>query len=561
MRASLFATIVMAPAAIAGPAAAADVLAKSKIETVTVFPQGAEVTRVAKVRIEKGDHTIVLNELPGQTIGASIRVEGKANARLVIGSVDNRRMHISSQDQASLQANRQRIENEIEKLRDTRVVLDNAIAAANAQKALLDNLARLPTVATPAGTAPAQQDWGAILALIGTRMGEVNKTVHDSRLKQRDIDKAIADLQKELAQLAPKELDRTEVKVHVTADAPLEATLTIRYQVPTASWNAFYDARLETGTKSANPKLQLTRRASIAQTSGEDWDDVALLLSTTRPGRGTAAPDVRTVAVDYEPLAPPAPRPMSRNMTTSPAPPATVSERRAPETEAQDEVKQKADERPAQISAAPFQAVFEVGGRVTVKGTGENKRVQIETSDIEPSLSIRSAPRIDPTAYLYAKLVLPKGAPLLSGPVTLIRDGVFVGHGRLPLLNPGEDHELGFGADDAVKIKYITIEEKKGETGLISTSKTDDRLYRVTVKNLHDRKLDVTLLDQLPISLNEEIKVELNSRSTAPTKKDVDDKRGVYAWTLPLNADEEKQIQFGYRIVWPAEKRVILIPK
>ncbi|KAB2847585.1 MAG: DUF4139 domain-containing protein, partial [Hyphomicrobiaceae bacterium] len=208
-----------------------------------------------------------------------------------------------------------------------------------------------------------------------------------------------------------------------------------------------------------------------------------------------------------------------------------------------------------------FQAVFTVGGRVTIKGTGENKRVQIEASDIEPTLSVRSAPRIDPTAYLYAKLVLPKGAPLLSGPVTLIRDGVFVGHGRLPLLNPGEDHELGFGADDAVKVKYITIEEKKGETGLISTSKTDDRFYRVTVKNLHDRKLDVTLLDQLPVSLNEEIKVELNSRSTTPTKKDVEDRRGVYAWTLQLNADEEKQIQFGYRIAWPADKRVILAPK
>lgn len=558
MRASLFATIVMAPAAIAGPAAAADVLAKSKIETVTVFPQGAEVTRVAKVRIEKGDHTIVLNELPGQTLGSSIRVEGKASARLVIGSVDNRRTHITSQDQANLQANRQRIEGEIEKLRDARVVLENAIAAANSQKALLDNLARLPTVATPAGTSSGQQDWGAILSLIGTRMGEVNKTVHESRLKQRDIDKAIVDLQKELALLAPKEMDRTEVKVYVTADAPLEATLTVRYQVPSASWNAFYDARLETGTKAANPKLHLIRRASIAQTTGEDWEDVSLLLSTTRPGRGTAAPDMRTVTVDYEPLAPPpAPRPVSRNMT-APAPPATVSERTA---EVQDEVKRKADERPAQISAAPFQAVFEIGGRVTVKGTGENKRVQIETSDIEPSLSIRSAPRIDPTAYLYAKLVLPKGAPLLSGPVTLIRDGVFVGHGRLPLLNPGEEHELGFGADDAVKVKYITIEEKKGETGLISTSKTDDRFYRVTVKNLHDRKLDVTLLDQLPISLNEEIKVELNSRSTAPTKKDVDDKRGVYAWMLPLNPDEEKQIQFGYRIVWPTEKRILIAPK
>ena len=79
----------------------------------------------------------------------------------------------------------------------------------------------------------------------------------------------------------------------------------------------------------------------------------------------------------------------------------------------------------------------------------------------------------------------------------------------------------------------------------------------ITVKNLHDRKLDVTLQDQMPVPANEEIKVELNSRSTPPTKKDVDDKRGVHAWSLTLNPEEEKQVTFGYRISWPAEKRVV----
>ena len=168
MRASLFATIVMAPAAIAGPAAAADVLAKSKIETVTVFPQGAEVTRVAKVRIEKGDHTIVLNELPGQTLGSSIRVEGKASARLVIGSVDNRRTHITSQDQANLQANRQRIEGEIEKLRDARVVLDHlahrhlaravAVAFGRLAKAIVGGLGHLAACADLVEQAVAERD-------------------------------------------------------------------------------------------------------------------------------------------------------------------------------------------------------------------------------------------------------------------------------------------------------------------------------------------------------------------------------------------------------------------
>ena len=65
----------------------------------------------------------------------------------------------------------------------------------------------------------------------------------------------------------------------------LEADIAIRYQVGAASWVPFYDARLATGTKAQAPKLQLVRRASIQQRSGESWDNVALALSTAAVGR------------------------------------------------------------------------------------------------------------------------------------------------------------------------------------------------------------------------------------------------------------------------------------
>jgi hypothetical protein len=57
--------------------------------------------------------------------------------------------------------------------------------------------------------------------------------------------------------------------VFVNAGAPLDADIVIRYQVGNASWTPFYDARLSTGTKAQPPKLQLVRRASIQQRSGE----------------------------------------------------------------------------------------------------------------------------------------------------------------------------------------------------------------------------------------------------------------------------------------------------
>src|SRR4029450_13673789 len=115
----------------------------------------------------------------------------------------------------------------------------------------------------------------------------------------------------------------------------------------------------------------------------------------------------------------------------------------------------------------------------------------------------------------------------------------------LPLLAPGEDHELGFGVDDAVGVRHSVAEEKRGETGIISTSKTDTRSYRITVKNLHERPIPVTVLDQIPVSQNADIKVELTGK-TAPTKRDVDDKRGIMAWEMTLAPDEERASGVGY---------------
>jgi uncharacterized protein (TIGR02231 family) len=190
-----------------------------------------------------------------------------------------------------------------------------------------------------------------------------------------------------------------------------------------------------------------------------------------------------------------------------------------------------------------------------VPDTGETKRVQIDEMSLDPTLMVRAVPRRGEKAYLYAKIVTAKGAPLLPGQVALFRDSVFVGNGSLPLLAPEEEHELGFGVDDSIRVRYALAEEKRGETGIISTSKTDARSYRISVKNLHGRAMQLTLIDQIPVSQNADITVELTGKS-APSRRDVGNKRGILAWDMKLEAAEERVIEFGYRASWPAAKKV-----
>jgi uncharacterized protein (TIGR02231 family) len=547
----------------ASAAAAAELAATSRVGAVMVFPTGAEVTRLGRVKLDPGDHAIIFADLPARAISNSIRVEAKANGRLEIGSVDSRRLFVPRSDSANAASERKRIEDAIEKLRDEKSALEGAIKAAEAQRTLINNLAQLPTRPQPANAGAAEPDWALLFQLIGQRSGEAQKTILDTQIRVRELDRQVKDLEGKLASLAPSQEERTELKLFVNAESALEADIAIHYQVTSASWIPLYEARLATGTKALAPKLQLLRRASIQQKSGESWDDVGLSLSTTRPGAGTAAPELKEMTIDYEPEAPRPPPAAAGGLTRSMAQrevamgrAAAVDEDRVDKAMPQTAAPIVAEEAKSVLETQAFQAVYGIPGRVTVPSTGEPKRVGIDTAELDPALMVRTVPKRDQKAYLYAKVTIARGAPILPGQVALFRDGTFVGNGRLPQLSPGEEHELGFGADDHVRVRHAVAEEKRSETGIISTSKTDLRNFRITLKNLHERAIAVAVIDQIPVSQNADIKIELIGK-TAPSKRDLEDKRGLLAWEMKLEPDEERLVDFGYRVTWPAAKRIL----
>lgn len=546
-----------------GSLQAAEVVSPSRIDQVTVFLSGAEVTRVAKVTLDKGEHVIIFDDVPAAAVPGSIRVDGVATGKLNISSVDTARKYLARAESLAADEERKKIEEELEALRDQKVLAEGQVHAAELQKQLMSSLSMLPTRPVGGATGPADEDWRKVLSLIADGTTDASKLQVESQAKVRDLDRKIDDLNKRLSELVPAKTDQTEVRVHVIAETPLDADLTVRYQIKNARWSPLYDARLQTGSKTSAATLELVRRAEITQRSGESWNGVVLQLSTARPSEGSSAPPLATQTVDFESEPKPEPAVPLAKARRMEAPSLEMSEIAA-DSEPGLGTLAAAPPQPmsaveAAITTAPFEATFEVSGRVTVIGNGDAKRVVLVTEQVEPQLSSRTVPKVDSNAYLYVKLKLPKGTPLLPGRVYLFRDGTFAGTAELPLLQPGEDHDLGFGVDDQVKVRYTVLEEKRGETGLISTMHVDSRNFKVTVKNLHERPIQVTVLDRVPVSRNDEIKVEFTG-SAQPTKKDFDDKRGVMAFEMKLEKDEEQLLEYGYRISWPAAKTIVYGP-
>ena len=124
-----------------------------------------------------------------------------------------------------------------------------------------------------------------------------------------------------------------------------------------------------------------------------------------------------------------------------------------------------------------------------------------------------------------------------------------------------ETVRLGFGADDKIKIERTVLKRNEGSAGLIvTTSKTDERAFKTTVRNGHDFPIRIAIEDQLPVSENEDIVVEMLPSTTAPTASNIRDKRGVLEWAFEAKAGEVRDINFAWRLRWPKDKSVVMTP-
>ena len=549
MQNNLVATgLVLLTAFAAAPVQAADVDAKSVIDAVTVYPDGASVTRVITLDLPSGEHTLVAPDFPLTLDPSSLRVEGEAEAKFTIGAIDTR-------PPPPTPVNLPELDTRIEALKDQRADLQGAIAAATARRKFAERFAQ----ASPAGIGDKGEarpiaEWRAAFAAVAEEVATADAAIRDAERKQRDIDREIARLETDRASKPPSKL---EVRIDLAATAATKATLRVTYAVRNARWVPLYDTRLDTGTKDRKPALELVRRAEITQTTGEDWSNVALAVSTVRIARGGNAPDLTSLIVQYPQVAPvsdlkdgPVLRRQMQGLASAVAP--------APAGEV---LKKEAYEQQAAAEVGSFHVTFRIPGRASLGANEGAKSLRISTATFAPEITIRSAPVLDPTAFLEASFKQSEDAPLLPGQVAIYRDGVYVGRGRMPAASKDETVRLGFGADDKVKIERSVVKRNEGSAGLIvTTSKTDERSFKTSVRNGHDFPIRVAVQDQLPVSENEDIQVEMLPSTTPPTTTNVRDKRGVLEWVFEVKPGEVKDISFAWRVRWPKDKGVVMLP-
>ena len=537
------------------PALAADISAKSSIDAVTVFPDAATIARIAEIDLPAGATSLIFKDLPNAIDPGSLRVEGESNGKLSIGSVEARTSPADALPPDTA------VESKLKSLRADREAAQASIDALEAKKAMIVRFGQTGPEKLAPDSAPLDIDkWSSAWDAVGKGLKQTGEDLRTAHAAARELDEQIRALEQGRQRPRPISGPHRDVVVELVAESALKGRVTLSYRVAGAGWSPTYDALLDTGAAGRKPTLELVRRAGVTQRTGEDWTGVSLTVSTVQSRRGVQPPDMETQRLAF--WEPPQPVPMARGQLMKSAPAQNF---------AADALRQREDV-PAAPAAAPvapaqetqavsqstaYQASFRLPGRVDVASDGSVRNLRIGSRSLEVDLTAKTVPALDQTAYLSAHFTQDEYAPLLPGEISVHRDGMFVGRGRLGFTAPGDGADLSFGADDRIRVSRVPVRRKENEPTWFGQTKTEIREFKTVVRNLHDFPVKVNVVDQTPISENSAIVIEQLPTTTPPTEKIVADKRGVMGWTYAVAPGDAKELKLAYRMKWPADRDVM----
>jgi uncharacterized protein (TIGR02231 family) len=543
----LFAGLVLA---LAVPAFAEDAVRgiDSKIARVTIYEDRALVTRAAKTVLAKGASRVAFDHLPPGLDPASIRA--RCGAARVLG-VDVETVHLVREVREELAKAIAVHDAAKRKLRGAEMELAEAKDRWELLRSIRAKGAEGAERALGGGAASDPALFKKILELVGDEGAAARKAVLAA---QDAVDAAKAE--EDAARRRVDELragdDRTESRVLVDLDAAADAgdaELTVQYMIGGASWTPVYDLRVDDDFGDAS----LGMSGVVVQRTGEDWKDVAVELTTAQPAAGAAPPE----PIAWRIFLPRADGGVVA--TAAPAAPKPAAMRK------RESAKDAADDGPMEMKEEGYAPVVRRTGLVvafqsqlaeTIPSDGRPSRVALARFDLKPDVRWTAFPRATDKVFVTAKMKNVATTALPAGEARVFVGADFVGPLALKDWGVGKEIDVGLGVDRDVEVEREKLKDERATEGVFSKDDVTTRAFRITVRNHRDRAIDVRLLDQVPVSNDEDLVVKVLEQSLPFAKlpdrdAETNKARGVLEWRCGLPPTPSQDVRFAFEVRHP----------
>ena len=532
-------------------------IVNSRIESVTVYVDRARVRREARLQLKKGIQTYAFSKLPGWADEESIRLALEPVAAARIADVRVQREYLARPDDAELRKAEAAVQEIADKVRE----LDDELNVLSAKKSHVANirafsLEKLPRDTVLKDTPP--EKYGKVVDFIAGSLRKIAAERREIEKKRREADPELKARKKRLAELQQRtQLEQCTVLVTVECAAARDASVTLTYMLPGATWQPAHELRVD--GKRPN-SVELISYAVVSQTTGEDWDGAEISFSTQSPTESIRIPELDALLLGRGRSLAQVTGGMSESFQTAQrkykGQNALWYRYNNPDQSANDFLENRAYQENIQdqqsvvfetLQKRGTTAHFRTDAKPVVRSDGGAARVTIGRVLLESEQEIVAAPETSLNAARIMKMNNTGNQPLLPGKVGLYKDASFLGMTDLDFVAVGETFTSFFGVADRIKLSRVLDQRRssfvRGKRTRMKTA------FRVSVENLSDRQETVRLGDRVPVSEDREVTV---SRVRVEPEGEPDAK-GLIQWNLSLAPKEKREFTIEYTLEYPSD--------
>lgn len=516
------------------------VFTSAKVLAANVYSNAAELSQTATVSLPKGTSEIVIKNVADQLLENTIRIGAPSSVTVLSSQFTNNYIKEYELDENS---------REVKVIRDSIQLLEKQVqrtinlkdAEAKAIE-LLD--ANQKVTSTASGTAV---ELAKLMAYYRSERLKAANAYDDLDEKLKDQQKRLAELKNrlEIDSQKSEKISRGKLVLQVMNESAGNVLFEIAYLTPSAGWRPFYDLRVN----SISAPIEVAYKGQVWQSTGIDWKQIDLKLSSGNPSQSNTAPILNAWFLQYQD-----PQQFFQTLSGRVAG-LNVASNTITEYDAYKSVKKEeivngngiADY--VDITENQLNVSFDIDLPYDVASNGKPHSVNLKQLKLPANYKFYAAPRADDDAFLLARIGDYSQYNLLPGEANIIFENMYVGKTMLNANQTSDSLNLSMGRDRKISVKREKLEDKSG-TKFLSSKKEQTFTYEITVRNNKKEAVSLMLKDQYPLSTDKEMEIELKQSDGAK----VNTETGILTWELELKPNETKKVRLSYKVRSPKDK-------
>ncbi len=508
-------------------------ISNTDIKEVKVYLTGAQIVREIKTSVDAGTMQLSIEGLSEHINAGSITVTGTGDATLlsVVSQLDYLNSTKKSPQLKMLQDSLDELNHSLVKINDLSSIFNGEIDMLNANKSI-----------GGANVGVDKDNLKEIADFYRERMIELKIKLLDNKTELKKIGEHIKKVSQQISTLSAQENKPTST-ILVTLDSKQKTNLSLEvsYIVSNAGWTPLYDVR----AVDVNSNVQLGYKANVFQSTGEEWKNVKLKLSTGNPTQNGVKPTLVPWYLNFY-----QPRAYGSYKLDKNAAIQNNLSMEAPSTQTREELVNPVSSY-VSVEQNQLTTDFNIAIPYSIPSDGKKYLVDVQTFSL-PAIYVYSAvPKLDRDAFLLARITGWDDLNLLSGEANIYFEGSFVGNSVIDTRSTKDTLDISLGRDKRI---VITREKRKdvSSTKFIGNNTVKELNYLLTVRNGKKDPIKIIIEDQLPVSKNTDIEVKTIDIDGGEYFSET----GKVKWTLNIAPGNTASKKLNFSVKYPKNKIV-----